>query len=214
MPRTHALAVLVLTRAHMLCVCLPVTANARSKTLAERAAWECVKDTPLELTTINPCYVQGALTSARDCSSATMVRRLLIGDMPAVANLGISICDMADVVKAHVAAMTAPAAAGQRYIIHSASVTMPQLAQLLSAEFGPRGWPVPTRRAPRLLLACMALFDATVRAVLPNVDRSREYDHAKAERDLGFTHADWKDAVRATAESLIAFGNASVPGAK
>jgi nucleoside-diphosphate-sugar epimerase len=173
-----------------------------------------VKGTALELTTINPCYVQGALTSARDCSSATMVRRLLTGDMPAVANLGISICDMSDVVKAHVAAMTAPAAAGQRYIIHSASVTLPQLAELLSAEFGPRGWPVPTRRAPRLLLSVVALFDATVRAVLPGVDRSREYDHAKAERDLGFTHAHWKDAARATAESLIALGIAKVPGAK
>ncbi len=186
-------------------------ARARSKTLAERAAWELVKGTSLQLTTINPCFVQGPLTSTRDCSSATLVRRLLTGDMPAVANLGLSICDMRDVVAAHVAALTAPAAAGQRYIIHSGSVFMPALAALLHKEYAPRGYPVPTRRAPRFLLAMLALWDAQVRALLPGVDKQREYDHIKVERDLGVKHRSWEEAVVATAESLIALGVVTQP---
>ena len=147
------------------------------------------------------------MTSARSCSSLTLVRRLLGGELPAVANVGLQLCDIRDVAEAHAAAMTAPAAAGQRYIIYSGSVTLPELAALLAAEYGPRGYAVPTRRAPRWLLSVMALFDAEVRGVVANVDKQKLYDAGKAERDLGLRPRAWQDAVRATADSLIAAGH-------
>jgi dihydroflavonol-4-reductase len=154
------------------------------------------------------------MTSARNCSSFTLIRRLLTGDMPALANVGIAICDMRDVVAAHVTAMTTPAAAGQRYIIHSRSVFLPDVAALLHREFQPRGFPVPTRRAPKFVIALYALFDAEGRAVLASVDKVAQYDHGKAERELGLQMTPWEDAVRGTAESLIALGVVNVAGAK
>ena len=66
----------------------------KSKTLAERKAWELASELGLELTTINPSYVIGPLLSGRDCSSAVLVRRLISGDMPAVPRLWVSSVDV------------------------------------------------------------------------------------------------------------------------
>ena len=66
---------------------------------------------------------------------------------------------------------------------------------------------MPTRRAPRWLLSVMALFDAEVRGVVANVDKQKLYDASKAARDLGLRPRAWQDAVRATADSLIAAGH-------
>lgn len=179
---------------------------SRSKVLAERAAWDAVAGSATALVAINPCYVQGPLTSARPCSSFTLVRRMLSGDAPAVANLGLQLCDMRDVAAAHVAALSAPRAPGQRYIIHSASVFGPDVAALLRDHYTPRGYPVPALRAPRALLSVVALFDAEVRALLPNVDKQRLYDGSKAARELGIACRSWQEAVLATADSLIRMG--------
>lgn len=127
--------------------------------------------------------------------------------MAAVPNVGMQICDVRDVAAAHVAAMTVPAAAGQRYIIASGSCWLPDVANLLAKEFGPRGFRVPTRRAPRWLLAVVAIFDGQVRAVLSRVDKQTTYDNTKAPRELGITLHSWEDAVLATAESLVAHGS-------
>lgn len=51
---------------------------------------------------MNPSYVIGPLLSARDCSSAVLVKRLLTNDMPAVPKLWIPSVDVRDVADAHV----------------------------------------------------------------------------------------------------------------
>src|SRR5258705_2703280 len=74
------------------------TPYVRSKAIAERAAWDCVRSAGAEdrLTTINPGAIIGpALNDDRSYSLQAIER--LLGGMPAVPQLGFSFVDVRDV---------------------------------------------------------------------------------------------------------------------
>ena len=176
---------------------------AKSKTLGERAAWEMAKGTQLEVVTINPSYVQGPLASARDCTSATTVRKLMMHEYPMLPAAGFFLCDMRDVVAAELAAMTEPRAAGQRYIIHSGSCLLPDIARVLAEVYQPQGYDVKTRTMPGWLVHLLALFIPDLRLIKDSLWRTKTYDTSKAERELGIKLHSWQEAVLATAASLV-----------
>jgi dihydroflavonol-4-reductase len=90
----------------MACNCSPVflcVANfvtARSKTLAEKAAWKFVDDRTaagercFSLAVINPSYVIGPVLSANYAVSFSVAKSLLLREMPAVPNLGLVVVDV------------------------------------------------------------------------------------------------------------------------
>ncbi|MDE8453325.1 hypothetical protein PCJ53_29225, partial [Klebsiella pneumoniae] len=85
-----------------------VDAYGKSKTLAERAAWDFIgaEGGALELTTMLPVAVIGPVMG-KDVSGANhIIQRMLDGAMPAVPNLFIPIVDVRDVASAHIMAMT------------------------------------------------------------------------------------------------------------
>lgn len=180
----------------------------KSKTLAEARAWELAEELGLEVATVNPSYVIGPLLSARDCSSVVLVKRLLTGDMPAVPKLWISSVDVRDVADAHVAAMEAPGAAGQRYLVDSGEPRwMTAIADLLRAAYGPRGFKVPSMKAPWCLVALVSLWDKDAAAIRSSLGvKATSYDPAKARALLGRDFRGPEDSYAAMADSLIALG--------
>lgn len=183
-----------------------VSGYVKSKLLAERAAWAAVQGTATELATVCPSLVLGPLTSARDCSSAEVVQKLFDGSTPLLPDIELQICDMRDVVAAHVAALEAPGAAGRRFLVHSGSPGFRDVAKLLASTFGPRGYRVSTGRAPYALLWLASLFSPAARGVLPMVGARTDFSAARAEGELGVKVHTWQEAVLAAAESLAAFG--------
>lgn len=97
-----------------------VGAYARSKTIAEEAAWKYVKDEnePFELATVNPVAVTGPVLdpSTRISTSLTMVQKMLSGGAPMVPHMQIGIVDVRDVADLHLRAMTDPKANGERFL--------------------------------------------------------------------------------------------------
>ena len=187
---------------------------SKSKVLAERAAWEVVKGTPLEMAVICPSYVQGPLSSPRDCTSAMTVRKMLKHEYPMLPRAGLFICDMRDVVAAELAAMTEPRAAGQRYIIHSGSPMLTDVGRVLAAEYGPKGYDVPTRVMPNWLVWFLSFFIKDLASLRNEVGKVKLYDSSKAERELGLKLHSWEEAVLATAASLIEHGVVKPPPKK
>jgi dihydroflavonol-4-reductase len=175
-----------------------------SKTLAERAAWDFIKDAPgLELTVINPAMTMGPVlhASGRLSTSLEPVRRLLARQAPGVPRLGWNTVDVRDLAVAHRLAMEAPAAAGNRYICAGPQLWMSDMAAILAREYR-----VPTRTVPFWLLWLMGRFDATVRSVLPDVGRSVEVSADKARRELGWTMRPAEQTLLDTAASLVEHG--------
>ena len=96
-----------------------LTPYIKSKTIAEKAAWQFVKSTPgaPELAVINPCFVQGPALDADLSTSHELYRLMARGVYPAVPRIRFPVVDVRDVAAAHVEAAFRPEAAGQRYLI-------------------------------------------------------------------------------------------------
>ena len=127
-----------------------LSAYTRSKTIAERAAWDLIGAAggATTLATVNPALVIGPVLSGDFSDSVQVVERLVTGRVPGLPRLGFNIVDARDVADLHIRAMTAPEAAGQRFIAAGTYAWMADMAALLKAEMGPDGARVPTLRFP------------------------------------------------------------------
>lgn len=159
-----------------------------AKTLAERAAWEAMARAtgPTTLTTILPSAVLGPVLGDGYPHALRLSRRLLGGQMPGLPRIGFCVADVRDVADLHLRAMTAPHAAGQRYIAAGDWVWMEEIAALLRSHLGAAAARVPTRRLPDWLVRIAALRDRSVGFVLPLLGRQHVFSSAKAMRELGW----------------------------
>ena len=97
-----------------------VGAYSRSKTLAERTAWDLVGAASgttttgaTTLATVNPSVVLGPVLGRDFSDSVQVVQRLLSGKVPGLPRLGFCFVDVRDVADLHIRAMTAPEADGR-----------------------------------------------------------------------------------------------------
>lgn len=177
------------------------TAYTKSKTLAERAAWDFVAAHPeMQLTAINPGMVLGTPMDRETGSSVSVIRRFLNGKDPMVPDVSLPVTDIADVSAAHVAALARPTSIGQRYMVTDRFLSMPEMTAILKAAYPARR--IATRIAPRFVLRVLALFDGEVRAILPWLGWKARLDNAKVQAELGLTITPAKESVLATARFL------------
>lgn len=185
-----------------------VDAYGRSKILAERAAWDFIdrEGGTLQLVTILPVAVMGPVLSAEVSGANQIVQRSLSGRLPGYPDLYIPIVDVRDVADAHAAAITAPAAAGQRFLVTSgeAAVAMKQIGTTLKTHLGPAAVKVPTRTIPNVVVRLAALFSAEFRPVVADLGFVKQVSNEKARRLLDLQPRTSGEAIMATAESLIA----------
>jgi dihydroflavonol-4-reductase len=175
----------------------------KSKTLAERAAWDFVAQHPeMQLTTITPSLVLGRPLDADFGTSLQLVERILSGKDPMQPDIGFGIVDVADVSAMHVRALMRPESAGKRYIASGDSASIPQLARHLAARFPNRK--IATRVAPTFLLRFIALFDRSVRTALAALGAPPVFDNTRARRELGIEFTGWQVAVDRAADAVVA----------
>jgi len=160
----------------------------------------------LELSVVNPAGIFGPVLGADFSSSIELVTRLMNG-VPGCPRLFFGVVDVRDVADLHLRAMADPAARGERFIAVSGGVmSMLDIATVLRARLGNAAKKVPTRELPNWLVRVAALFDPTMRTLLPLLDNTRHATSAKAERVLGWKPRPREEAIVATAESLLKFG--------
>ncbi|MEW5828782.1 MAG: aldehyde reductase [Chloroflexota bacterium] len=184
----------------------PIGGYVRSKTLAERAAWEFVQHLPeahpMELAVINPGWVLGPLPDTRQRTSGELILQLLKGQ-PGVARNHYNGVDVRDVAAAHLAAMTRPEAAGQRFICVGTNFWMKDAAVILREHFRSRGYNVRTNEIPSWLIRLLALFDPTIRLTVPSLDWWVEPSSERIRKVLGWRPRGLEEMIVSMAESLI-----------
>jgi len=184
-----------------------VTAYVKSKTIAERAAWDFIdaEGDGLELAVINPVGILGPVLGAELSTSVQLAVTLMKGAMPGIPQLSFGIVDVRDVADLHLRAMTNPAASGQRFLAISGEVmTMPQMAAVLRARLGDAASRVPTRVLPNWLVRVGGILSPQLRELVPQLGKVKNASNAKAREVLGWEPRSNEDAIVATAESLIA----------
>ena len=182
----------------------------KSKTLAERAAWDFVAslegDSPMELCTINPGAVLGPVLNRHYSTSGEIVRKLLANELPGTAKLGFPWVDVRDVASAHIAAMTTPEAAGQRFCCAIEFSWIGEVADVLAKRFGPEGWKVPTRKLPNFVVRIVAMFDPAVKTVVSDLGRVRQVSNEHIRNILNWQPHSLEEMAVSMAETMIAQG--------
>ena len=186
-----------------------VAPYVKSKTLAERAAWDFIARDGggLELSVVNPVAVFGPVLGRDFATSIVIVKRLMDGGVPACPRLSFGVVDVRDVVDLHLLAMTDPAARGERFLaVAGDCVSMLEMARVLKRRMGAAAKKVPTRQLPDWVLRAIAIFDPTVRQVVPELGNVKRASNEKARHVLGWTPRSNEEAIVATAESLVRLG--------
>ena len=180
------------------------TPYVRSKTIAERAAWEHVRAAGAEdrLATINPGAIIGPALNDDHSYSLQVIQRLLDG-MPAMPRLGFTFVDVRDVADLHIRAVTDPAAGGERFIATDRFLWMAEVAAILRERLGDAAKKVPTRVAPNVVIRAMALFDGSIRSVVSDLGRQSWFSNEKARETLGWAPRPVEDSIEDCARSLI-----------
>ena len=184
-------------------------AYAKSKTLAERAAWDLVAESggKTELSVVNPTLVLGPMMDADASGSVQVVERLMSGRVPGVPRLGFNVVDVRDVADLHLRAMTDPKAAGERFIAAGSYAWMGDIADTLRSKLEPaQAAKVPTRKVPDIVVRLVGLFDKELGSVTPRLGHKHDFTSAKAQAMLGWTPRPTEETLLDCARSLIAEG--------
>ncbi|MEQ1619451.1 MAG: aldehyde reductase [Terricaulis sp.] len=186
-----------------------VRAYTKSKTLAERAAWDFIarEGGALELSVVNPVGVFGPVLGPDYSTSILLVQRLMDGAMPGCPNLSFGIVDVRDVADLHLRAMTSPAAKGERFqAVAGDFLTIQQISRVLKARMGRAARRAPTSVLPNWMVRLAAARDPAVAQIVPELGKHKNGSNAKARNVLGWAPRSNEEALVATAESMIALG--------
>ena len=181
-----------------------LTAYVKSKTIAERAAWDFIaKEGGVELSVVNPVGVFGPVLGPDYSTSILIVQRLMDGDFPGLPKLYFGAVDVRDVAALHICAMTHPAASGERFLAVAGSfMSMLDIARVLKSRMGAAADKVPSREIPNFLVRLAALRDPAVKQIIPELGKKKNATSEKARSMLGWAPRSREDAIVATAQSL------------
>lgn len=186
-----------------------VCAYVKSKTLAERAAWDFIarEGGGLELSVVNPVGVFGPVLGPDFSTSIQIVKRLMDGAVPGCPHLSFGVVDVRDVADLHLRAMTSPAARGERFLAVTGDfMTMREIALVLKTRMGEAGKRVPTRVLPDWLLRAASLFDSSLKQIVPELGKLKNTTSEKSKRVLGWAPRSNEESIVAAAESLVRLG--------
>lgn len=180
-----------------------VSPYGRSKTLAEQAAWDFVRDDApeMQLTVINPGFVLGAPLDGNFGTSIDVIARVLRGKDPMVPDIGFSTVDVRDVAELHVTVIDKAETHGQRIMAVDRFLSFQELAQAIKSAYPDRQ--IATRVAPHVLIKFLGLFDPAIKSIIPSLGRVDKTDNSRAMGVLGRGMRQAPKAAVASAAYLI-----------
>jgi len=182
-----------------------VTAYLKSKTLAEKSAWDFINaqvgENKLELVVVNPGPIYGpTLTGNLNGESMDAFKKLITGKLPMLPNAISVMSDVRDIAKIHVLALENNQAVGKRFIVTTEkSYGLKQLAVILKANGYSK---VSTTVAPDFLLKFMANFVAEVRGALPFIGITYDADISETKKVFNWKPIEFEKTVLDTAKSV------------
>ncbi|KTQ96682.1 dihydrofolate synthase [Aureimonas ureilytica] len=183
-----------------------ISPYAVSKTEAERAAWNVLEGSATQLVAINPSLVFGPLLDARPGTSASLIRLMMGGRLPAFPRMGFGVVDVRDVAQAHVAALTVPDAAGRRFVLNGGNLTLSDIVAILTETYPDLARRLPRREVPDGLIRFAARLSSRVRMLAAELGPAKQLDAGPARSVLGLSFRSPEEAVRSLADSLFREG--------
>jgi len=177
---------------------------AKSKTMAELAAWEFMEmeNPDFSLTVINPVLVIGPSLSKDVGTSNSLVKNMINGSVPGTPKIHIGIVDVRDVASAHILAMESSGANGERIIVSEKELWVHEVAAILrDAGFNK----TPKVVFPKWLMKIVALFRKDLALMIPMIGKRRDVSSSKARELLGWKPMKAELSIIDTAQQLKDF---------
>jgi dihydroflavonol-4-reductase len=182
-----------------------VTAYFKSKTLAEKSAWEFIKnqtgDTKLELVVVNPGPIYGpTLTGNLAGEAMDFFKKLITGKVPMLPHAYSVMSDVRDVATIHVQALENEKANGNLFIVTTEKPhAIQEIAQILKSNGYDK---VSTKLAPTFLLKFIAKFNDEMKGMLPFVGNTIEADVSYTMKTFSWKPIPFEKTVLDTAKSV------------
>lgn len=179
----------------------------KSKTIAERAAWDFIdkEGGEMELVVVNPVGVFGPLIGKDVGTSVQIIKKLMDGSIPGCPQVSFGVVDVRDIADLHIRAMNDPKAKGQRFlgVNDEGSSSILDIARIIREKRPDVAKKVPTIQFPNWMMKLVALFDPSIRQIVPELGKKLNIGNDKAKSMLGWVPRSTEDAVLDTVDSLI-----------
>ena len=174
-----------------------------SEALAEKAAWDYVAETDMQLSTVLPGFVLGPALETDYGTSLQLIVEMLKGKYPVVPQIGFEAVDVRDIASLHRLAYENPEAVGKRFIGTNGWVMFKEVADILK-EACPDS-KVSSLELPVFLSNVLSYIVKDMEMVKGEGGKTKKADNSAA-MSLGWQPHSIKDAVASGAESLIKLG--------
>lgn len=183
-----------------------ITPYAKSKTLAEKAAWNFVEeldtDKKFDFTVINPVGVFGPMLTRDIGTSNSLVSRLINGELPACPATHMGYVDVRDVAKAHVFSMLNSSTNNKRIIVSESEMFFVDVGRILNEAGFKKS---PTKQMPNWLVKFLAIFIKELSGVTKSLGRRVDTDKSLARSLFDWQYISAKDSILDTANQLATF---------
>lgn len=181
----------------------------KSKTLAEKAAWDFIENNGgnLEFATINSVAILGPSLDTHISGSFILLEILLNGTLKAIPNLPLNIVDVRDVADLHIRAMKNPNAKGQRFIASAdGQISLQEIAELIRNKKPEVSQKVAKRKLPNWALRIASMFNEQAKGTLFMTKMNRNVSNDKAKNVLDWNPiASQEETILASVHSMIKF---------
>ena len=180
-----------------------ITPYAKSKTLAEKAAWEFVEkldtNNKFDFTVINPVGVFGPMLTSDMGTSNSLVSKLINGELPACPATHMGYVDVRDVARAHVFSMLNSSTNDKRIIVSESEMFFVDVGRILNDAGFKKS---PTKQMPNWLVKFLALFIKELSGVTKSLGKRVDTDKSLAKSLFDWEYISAKDSIIDTAEQL------------
>jgi dihydroflavonol-4-reductase len=185
-----------------------VSAYGKSKTLAERAAREFMRERrpTLHYSSVNPGLVLGPALDRDIGTSAEIIQMFLRGKYPGAPRMAIPVVDVRDVARMHRLAVEIEAPSGGRYLGVADCLWMIEIARAIRERLGPAARKAPSWVLPDWAVKLASIFDPTARQAVPELGKELRVDNSLTRRTLGMEFIPAPEAAAAMARSLLDLG--------
>ena len=182
-----------------------ITPYAKSKTLAEKAAWDFLdtldSDNKFDFTVINPVGVFGPMLTSDIGTTNSLVSKLINGELPACPATHMGYVDVRDVAKAHIFSMLNESTNEKRIIVSESEMFFVDVGRILNDAGFKKS---PTKQMPNWLVKILALFVKELSGVTKSLGKRVDTDKSRAKSLFDWDYISAKDSIVDTANQLSA----------
>ena len=183
----------------------------KSKTLAEKAAWDFVatldKGDKFELVTINPGFIVGPNLNSAHFSSGDMIKQIMMGEMPGLPKIQMPVVDVRDCATAHLEACLREEANGKRFILAERDAWFTEYGPLLHAKFGHRGYTgITTGEISKCLMWLVSFCDSQAAGIYKMWGLQTKCDNSATRSILGINFIPLEKSLEDMVPTLVSTG--------